>query len=312
MKLKLKHGKTPVPNPQEDTFLADSSSCNEDRSGRATPTGDHSGAEEVRKPSTGPTSLLPKHSEGKSGRKPADYQRAERLSPHDQPASRSGSVSQPTSEVEDEGWIITEPTAKQQTSSKKSAAEKRVWLDTTLSDTPGDTSDDLKLPLEGANSSQQSLDKPSPSYLDATSPNDVFHSATSLPIVQVESRESNSTMPSIEDRSLHTEPTDAERERAFQIFSGDDSSSLKAQAAAMLGDITLSSSRTRRAFIDLFDWTGMNILSAMRDLCGKIILKAETQQVDRILMSLSERWCECNSNHGFKAVGRCFTNTTIG
>jgi hypothetical protein len=179
-----------------------------------------------------------------------------------------------------------------------------VWLDTTVSDPLGDTNDDLKLPLEGASSSQQSLDKePSPVSLDATSPNDVFHSATSLPIVQVESRESDNTMPSIEDRSLHTEPTDAERERAFQIYSGDDSSSLKAQAAAMLGDVTLSSTRTRKAFIDLFDWTGLNILSAMRDLCGKIILKAETQQVDRILMSLSERWCECNSNHGFKAVG---------
>lgn len=104
---------------------------------------------------------------------------------------------------------------------------------------------------------------------------------------------------------MHSEPTDAERERAFQIYSGDDSSSLKAQAAALLGDVTLSSTRMRKAFMDLFDWTGMNILAAMRDLCGKIILKAETQQVDRILMSLSERWCECNSSHGFKAVGKC-------
>ena len=82
---------------------------------------------------------------------------------------------------------------------------------------------------------------------------------------------------------------------------------LKSQAAAILGDITLSSARIRRAFVDLFDWTGFTILAAMRDMCGKLVLKAETQQVDRILMSLSERWCECNPSHGFKEVGQCFS-----
>jgi len=304
LKLKLKHAKFAAQNQQEDTFLADSSG-NEDRSGRATPTGEYSGTEEARRPSTGPTPSSLRQSDGKSNRKPSGDHRAELLSPLNNSTSRSGSVSQSASEVEDEGWVITESTDKVHLTNGKSPAAKRVWLDTTLPDTLGDTSDDLKLPLEGARSSQQSLDKVSPDANTPTSPNDVFHSATSLPIVQVESRESD-TMPAIvEDRSMHSEPTDAERERAFQIYSGDDSSSLKAQAAALLGDVTLSSTRMRKAFMDLFDWTGMNILAAMRDLCGKIILKAETQQVDRILMSLSERWCECNSSHGFKAVGKC-------
>ncbi len=303
LKLKLKHAKSAARTQQEDTFLADSSSCNEDRSGRATPTGEYSGTDEGRGPSRGPTPSLLRQSDGKSNHEPSGDHRAELLSPHDKPTSRSGSVSQSASEVEDEGWVITESTDKVHLADNKSPAAKRVWLDTTQPDALGDT-DDLKLPLEGARSSQQSLDKVSPDANTPTSPNDVFHSATSLPIVQIESRESD-TMPAIvEDRSMHSEPTDAERERAFQIYSGDDSSSLKAQAAALLGDVTLSSTRMRRAFMDLFDWTGMNILAAMRDLCGKIILKAETQQVDRILMSLSERWCECNSSHGFKAVGK--------
>jgi hypothetical protein len=304
LKLKLKHAKSAVQTQQEDTFLADSSSCNEDHSGRATPTAEYSGTEDARRPSTGPTPSSLRQSEAKSNRKPSGDPRVDLLSPHDHPTSRSGSVSQSASEVEDEGWVITESTDKVHLSDNKSPAAKRVWLDTTLPDALGDTADDLKLPFEGARSSQQSLDKVSPDANTPTSPNEVFHSATSLPIVQVESRESD-TMPAIvEGRSLHSEPTDAERERAFQIYSGDDSSSLKAQAAALLGDVTLSSTRMRKAFMDLFDWTGMNILAAMRDLCGKIILKAETQQVDRILMSLSERWCECNSSHGFKAVGK--------
>lgn len=306
LKLKLKHGKQPV-SPQEDTFLADSSSCNEDRSGRASPSGERSGADDARRPSTCPTTSSNNQSgsEGKNDAKPKSDRPMALLPPKNKPAG-SGSVSQSASEVEDDGWIITEPTHKEQASMKKpSPAAKRVWLDTTLpEDTPSDTVGDLTLPLEGARSSQQSLEKPSPVSPGPTSPNDVFHSATSLPIVQVESRDSDNMPAIVEDRASHTEPTDAERQRAFQIFSGDESAVLKAQAAAVLGDVTLSSTRTRTAFMDLFDWTGFNILAAMRDLCGKLVLKAETQQVDRILMSLSERWCECNTSHGFKAVGK--------
>jgi hypothetical protein len=305
LKLKLKHGKSAMSSPQEDTFLADSSGT-EDRSGRATPT------EELPRPNAGPTSLTSRNrstAEGKSdGKAKANGERrTDLLSPAEPGTSRSGSGSQSASEVEDEGWIITEPTKKDPTADRKaSTGAKRVWLDTTLPEPRfGDTTDDLKLPLEGARASQQSLDKPSPVSPDATTPttpNEVFHSATSLPIVQVESRESDAMPAIFEDYSMHTEPTDADRERAFQIYNGDDSSVLKADAAALLGDVSLGSARIRKAFVDLFDWTGFSILAAMRDLCGKIVLKAETQQVDRILMSLSERWCECNSSHGFKAV----------
>lgn len=308
-KMRLKVKKAPKPIPQEDTFLADSSSCNEDRSGRASPTGERSGVDETRRPSTCPTTSSVSQSgpEGKSDTRAEGS--IELLFPvplNRQPPRKSslgGSASQSASEVgiEEEGWVFTQPPksgpgACSDLTRAPSPAAKRVWLDTT---TGSDGSDDLRLPLEAARSSQKSLvDSNSP-----ISPNDVFHSATSLPIVQVESRDSD-TMPAIvEDRSLHTEPTDADRSRAFQIFSGDDSTVQKAQAATILGDVTLSGTRTRKAFMDLFDWTGFNILGAMRDMCGKLVLKAETQQVDRILMSLSERWCECNPNHGFKAVG---------
>jgi hypothetical protein len=304
MKLKLKHGKTPTPMPQEDTFLADSSSCNEDRSGRASPTGERSGVEEERRPSTCPTTSSVHQSgpEGKSDQRADGPTELLFPVPHNNNPPRKlslgGDTEQSASEVEDEGWLVAQPHKRGSTSRTPSAAEKRVWLDTTAGE---DGSDDLQLPLEGARSSQRSLlDTNSP-----ISPDDVFHSATSLPIVQVETQ-NNDTMPAIvEDRSMHAEPTDAERSRALQMFSGDDTSVQKAQAAAVLGDVTISSMRTRKAFMDLFDWAGLTILGAMRDMCSKLVLKAETQQVDRILMSLSERWCECNPNHGFKAVGKC-------
>ncbi|KAF2129773.1 Sec7 domain-containing protein [Dothidotthia symphoricarpi CBS 119687] len=302
-KLKMKHERSALANSHEDTFLADSSSCNEDRSGCATPTGEGSTTDEARRPSTCPTysSFDQTQSEEKSNQ-------STRLSPNDantKVPSDSGSISQSASEAEDDGWMVTVST-NERSMLYPSAGSKRVWLDTTSAeDRVGYKPEHLSLPLEGAHNSQQSLDRlspMSPASVSPTSPNDVFHSATSLPIVQVESRESDAMPAIIEDRSMHPEPTDADRERASKIFSGTDSPLLKAQAAASLGDVTLASMRMRQAFMDLFDWSGFSILNAMRDLCGKIVLKAETQQVDRILMSLSERWCECNPNHGFKAV----------
>jgi hypothetical protein len=214
--------------------------------------------------------------------------------------------------AEEEGWVVTTPTQDDKAARGRSPSARRIWLDTTaIEDSPVEGADSLQLPLEGARSTPQPQEQSVPVTPDVTSPssaNDAFHSATSLPIVQIETRDSDSNMPSIvEDRSMHSEPTDADRERALKIYSGNETALLKSQAAAILGDITLSSARIRRAFVDLFDWTGFTILAAMRDMCGKLVLKAETQQVDRILMSLSERWCECNPSHGFKEVGQCLS-----
>ena len=313
LKLKVKHGK-PAPavmTPQEDTFLADSSSCNEDRSGRATPVYEFNGTVEARRSSPGPTSssLHQTVTEGTSEPQARGDPQPELLSPNARVTSGSGSTLQSASTIEDEGWIVTAPTHDEKTARGRSPSAKRVWLDTTVTEEePVDGADSLQLPLEGARSSAQPQEKSVPTTPDVTSPstpNDVFHSATSLPIVQIETRDSDTTMPSIvEDHSAHREPTDADRERALQIFNGNESALQKSQAAAILGDVTLSSSRIRKAFMDLFDWSGFTILAAMRDMCGKLVLKAETQQVDRILMSLSERWCECNPNHGFKEVGK--------
>ncbi|KAF2121868.1 hypothetical protein BDV96DRAFT_639949 [Lophiotrema nucula] len=318
MKLKMKHGRTSLANPHDDSFLADSSSCNEDHSGRATPSEDKSAivsADETQRLKTSPlsssfnTSVTPK---ANTGERRSDPQTAEAGLSNAKSSGGPVSASQSASEVEDEGWVITSPTKKEHTSLRKAPENsKRVWLEPTSSEEnlPGklEESEQLSLPLEGARTSQKSFEKASPtSGPEATTPtsaSDVFHSATSLPVVQVESRESDNMPAIIERRSVHEdEPTDADRERAFKIFSGDEESVLKADAAAILGDVTLASTRMRKAYMDLFDWSGLNILLAMRDLCGKLVLRAETQQVDRILMSLSERWCECNPNHGFKAT----------
>ena len=100
------------------------------------------------------------------------------------------------------------------------------------------------------------------------------------------------------------EPTLTDRETANKVFNGDESDVTKSKAAAWLGDEGQERARVRRAFMDMFEWQDRNILAALRDFCSRLLLKGETQQVDRLLDAFSTRWCTCNPNHGFKAIGK--------
>lgn len=59
--------------------------------------------------------------------------------------------------------------------------------------------------------------------------------------------------------------------------------------------------------MEMFDFQGINILSTLRVFCGRVVFKGETQQVDRIITSISSRWCECNTTHGFKSAGMFYS-----
>jgi hypothetical protein len=99
------------------------------------------------------------------------------------------------------------------------------------------------------------------------------------------------------------EPTADERERARQIYQGEEHQTLKDEAAPWLGDKNPVSARTLTAYMDLYDFAGRNILSGLRALCDRLVLKGESQQVDRILDAFSRRWDECNTYNGFKGPG---------
>ena len=99
-------------------------------------------------------------------------------------------------------------------------------------------------------------------------------------------------------------PTEQERERALVIFENRDNEIGPGTAAAWLGESGSDRERIRKAYMEVFDWANLDILAAMRNLCDRIALKGETQQIDRILYSFSKRWCECNANHGFKSTGK--------
>lgn len=95
-----------------------------------------------------------------------------------------------------------------------------------------------------------------------------------------------------------------DREQALKIFENRDENLDPGEVSAWLGDAGDERDRVRVAYMSLFDWTKVDILSALRGLCARIALKGETQQVDRMLDAFSRRWCECNCNHGFKSCGK--------
>jgi hypothetical protein len=133
-----------------------------------------------------------------------------------------------------------------------------------------------------------------------------YKSASSTPILTTPIMPSEDQLPHAATPVItveQDEPTAADREHAKAVFEGREDSVSQANAAAWLGESDPQRERVRRAYMELFSWSGLNILAALRDLCAKIALKGETQQLDRILDSFSTRWCECNPNHGFKATG---------
>ncbi|KAL9127195.1 MAG: hypothetical protein Q9217_003882 [Psora testacea] len=96
-------------------------------------------------------------------------------------------------------------------------------------------------------------------------------------------------------------PTNEDRSQAKLLYDGDETVTLKSMAAAWLGEPGPERARVRQSYMGLFRWQNLNILASLRDLCGRLYLKAESQQVDRILDAFSARWCCCNPLHGFKA-----------
>ncbi len=96
------------------------------------------------------------------------------------------------------------------------------------------------------------------------------------------------------------QPSEADRVQARRLFDGDET--LTTKPAAWLGEPDPARGYVRQAYMELFELQNLTILAALRNLCGKLFLKGEAQQVDRVLDAFSTRWCACNPNHGFKAT----------
>ncbi|BFZ59061.1 hypothetical protein YB2330_000063 [Saitoella coloradoensis] len=82
---------------------------------------------------------------------------------------------------------------------------------------------------------------------------------------------------------------------AQRIYNGDEDFLSKEKAVIWLGDAGEVNALARQAYMAFFDWTGVNPLLALRRLCSQLYLKAESQQIDRILEGFARRWWECNN-----------------
>ena len=205
--------------------------------------------------------------------------------------------------------VLLTPTREESSPSLGSHRSHRVWLQPTASEEDLRRDPKLPLPHESQESVQASAESIRSDYKSATSK--LPTPATSkLPTPTVEITPHVGDVPATTDDHVEelgtnaSEPTEDDRLLAKKMFDGEDDAVDHSGAAAWLGDIGADRTRVRTAYMELFDWQNLNILAALRSFCNQLLLKAETQQVDRILDAFSVRWCTCNPNHGFKATGK--------
>lgn len=220
--------------------------------------------------------------------------------------ARDGSISPstPTSanlskQVDGQDWLpLARPTAGRKAFAlPNSSSKSRVYLK----------------PIKSPDGQGGMAESDQPPEAEQVSPVSEYHSASStLRITQENDSNSGPETPTgivtnePSPDSDPTVPTADDRIQAKKIYNGDGSFLINAKAAAWLGEADADRTRVRRAYMELFDWQNLNILAALRDFCSRLLLKGETQQVDRILDAFSSRWCACNPNHGFKATGTSF------
>ncbi|KAI7238675.1 SEC7-like protein [Hortaea werneckii] len=209
-----------------------------------------------------------------------------------------------TQDTHDDGWVITRPAVGDGTVRPSSKRSERLYLEPNeFEEGVAQASKENMAPSVRLVEDLQ--DNPAESHPQEMTPPSVPSVAQlPLPSVQIEGEElpRKSTDTATPGTTPNVSDVNAEyKERARRIFEGDEEDVVKSEAASWLGEKTTLSTHTLEAYMQLFEFANMNILGALRTLCGKLLLKGETQQFDRIITALSARWCACNPNHGFKA-----------
>lgn len=168
-----------------------------------------------------------------------------------------------------------------------------------------------KHPRRGSSSKDQAASDVRNSPLPSSPDISVYRSAPSTPLTSCyeNTHTAHSQSPTINITASPKEisaefNSEEDRDQALKIFENRDENLDPGEVSAWLGDAGDARERVRMAYMKLFDWKSIDILSALRGLCARIALKGETQQVDRMLDAFSQRWGECNCQHGFKSSGK--------
>ncbi|KAN0061964.1 hypothetical protein ACQY0O_005959 [Thecaphora frezii] len=136
---------------------------------------------------------------------------------------------------------------------------------------------------------------PSPSYT---------HTLRSLPAgaMSSEALSLNEDEASSSVGDIRTNLAERGAELAAKCWNEDVTFLKKEKIAEWLGGIGLVNNAARHAYFNHFDFHGLRIDIAFRRLCDKLFLRAETQQIDRILRAFSERYFNCNKNTVFSSA----------
>ncbi|GAC99289.1 hypothetical protein PHSY_006890 [Pseudozyma hubeiensis SY62] len=93
--------------------------------------------------------------------------------------------------------------------------------------------------------------------------------------------------------------TASAQELATKCWEEDPSFLKREKIAEWLGGLGLVNKSARTFYFARFDFGGLRLDMAFRKLCDKLFLRAETQQIDRILAAFSQRYYECNPDSVF-------------
>lgn len=177
----------------------------------------------------------------------------------------------------------------------------RAALDVTDSEEDGH-SPTLALPLEGTGSTSPASGPGRESKEGEARSAEAKVSTATMPQI-TKTTEHMDTSPIDEPNFVVGDPTEDDRQKAQKIFDGNEDFIQKDKAAGWMGSEGLVRQRTLRAYMELYDFSNLSILDSLREVCARLVLRGETQQVDRILAAFSKRWTDCNPNHGFKSTG---------
>ncbi|KAI0630210.1 hypothetical protein C8Q77DRAFT_1233183 [Trametes polyzona] len=84
------------------------------------------------------------------------------------------------------------------------------------------------------------------------------------------------------------------KDLASKCWAEDEDFLAKDKIAEWLGGQSRINKAALRHYMNFFDFSNLRLDQAFRKMCGKLYLKAETQQVDRILEEFARRYWECN------------------
>ncbi|KAF9341521.1 hypothetical protein BGZ91_007178 [Linnemannia elongata] len=148
----------------------------------------------------------------------------------------------------------------------------------------------------------------------------------STPVLQIpdEARAvspSPSTEVKVKFTSLVLEPPTPTRESTDDLayntskrcFNEDESFLKREEISCYLGAAKPFNRRVVTHYMNHFDFSGKRLDSAFRQLCQKLMLKGETQEVDRVLEAFAQRYIDCNhqSIFGSKDVVHAITYSIL-